>query len=233
MIDETQLTPIDMKILVTLMKSERGFLNTDEILNQTGIATSTWSAEQNKLVTMGLIKKRMVRIIERDYISKRMHYGLTEKGKDIGTNLLNISKILTRDRKEQVAASGSILLSSYRNDDFANKLGECVEIALDSFGSNLVYLVKKSFEAEHQISWNQLPDRSEILQLVLRDYFGLRASEKLEKLIAANIRSRFDIGNLRSEDLTLLISEARKRNSRDLAFNDSKINSQLAEKTED
>ena len=226
------MTAIDTKILITLMKSKQGFLNTDEILLQTGIATSTWSAEQSKLVTMGLMKKRMVRIIERDYISKRMNYGLTEKGKDVGANLLNIFKILTADSKEQVATSGSILVTERHNDDFANKLGECIEVALESFGSNLVYLVRKSFEVEHKISWDQLPDKSGILQQVLRDYFGLRASEKLEKLIAANIRSRFEIGNLRSEDLTLLIAEARKRNSRDLEIDDSKVNSKIAEKAE-
>ena len=228
--EDPHLTLIDSKILLTLMKSKQGFLNTDEILALTGIATSTWSAEQGKLVSMGLLKKRMIRIIEHDHISKRMNYGLTEKGKEVGTNVLNISKILTKNESERNSL-GSVLISNSKNDDFRSMIGECVETALDSFGSNLVYLVKKSFEAEHEIPWIQLSEKSETLENVLRDYFGLQASEKLKKLIAANIRSRFDIANLRNEDLAFLISEARKKDTSRMELEASKGTRHIGEES--
>ena len=210
MFDRTHLSPIDDRIIVVLTKSKHGFLNTEEILKQTSIAASTWSAEQNKLVAVGLVTKRMVRVIEHDHISKRMTYGLTDKGKLVGLNLLNILEIMTTGEVEKDLSSRSLSHERSENGTFQSDICECVEIALDSFGSNLMYLVKKSFEIEYQVSWTDLPEKIIALEAVLKDYFGLRASEKLKKLIAANIRSRFDITGSKSEDLSYLISEARK-----------------------
>jgi hypothetical protein len=227
--EETQLSPVQTKILVALTKSKNGSLRTDEVLGITGIATSTWSAEQGKLVTMGLINKHLVRIIENNHISKRMNYGLTEKGRMIGLNLLNISKILL-DEEVKAAAEGSRLepkgdrtngsgVNVREIEDFSSKVGECVEIALDSFGSNLVNLVKNSLEVEYKIPWVDLSQKPEVFESLLKDYFGMGASEKLKKLIAANLKSRFDLGSYRSENLSQLISEARKTSLQTMQLN--------------
>jgi DNA-binding MarR family transcriptional regulator len=211
MSEDTHLTPIQTKVLIALTRSATGSLNPDEILLATGIATSTWSAEQGRLVSMGLIKKQMIRVIKLNQISKRMNYGLTEKGRMIGQNLLNISKILGEN-------SGEISFARRVEDEdqvFGSQIAECVEVALDSFGSNLVNLVKSSLEIEHQIPWKELSERSDVFEEVLRDYFGVGAAEKLKKLIAANIESRFEVRakDSHSGDLALLISVAKQRSA--------------------
>ncbi len=244
--NDVNLTPIQSKILVALARSKNGSLNTDEILSETGIATSTWSAEQGKLVGMGLLNKHLVRIIEQNHISKRMNYGLTEKGKMVGANLLNISKILAGDTGEpnMIERSASQESKNFETEsksagkqleDFGGKVDECVEVALDSFGSNLVDLVKSSMELEHRVPWIDLSEKIETFELVLRDYFGLEASEKLKKLIAANIKSRFNLGTSRSDDLSHLILEARKRRFLDAELDKNHNNSStpIGARTED
>ena len=222
---ETHLTSIQTKVLIALARSKFGSLNTDEILDQTGIATSTWSAEQGRLVAMGLIKKQMIRVIELNHISKRMSYGLTDKGRMVGLNLLNITKILATDNENSKLSAESSLPNLQGNRmesasvnresvEFNDKISECVEIALDSFGTNLVDLVKNSLEVDHQIAWSELSENTQVFEEVLKDYFGLGASEKLKKLIIANIKSRFDLRGYQNEDLIFLISEARKTNQR-------------------
>lgn len=229
MLDESHLTPIETKILIALIRSKHCALHTDEILRQTGIATSTWSAEQGKLVGMGLIEKHMVRIIENNQICKRMNYELTDKGKKVGSNLLNISEILSPDASEKQKIpdhsifcnpkeiiSDSLELAS-GSENFDDAIGDCVEIALDSFGSNLVNLVKNSLELEHSVQWTDLSDKIETFDAVLKDYFGVGSAQTLKKLISANIRSRFELGgSYQGDDLSYLISEARKKNLENL-----------------
>lgn len=226
LMDEAHLTPIQTRILIALAKSKLGSLYTDEIVKLTGIATSTWSAEQGKLTSMGLIEKHLVRIIELNHISKRMNYKLTEKGKVVGSSLLNISRVLSvgdfaskvsdeqllRQSKDNRIRSGT---DTQSNQEFERTIDECVEIALDSFGSDLVNLVKHSLEAEHKVAWIRLAENTEVFETVLRDYFGLQAAEKLEKLIVANLRSRFELKENRIDSLSHLIIEARLKNFKD------------------
>jgi DNA-binding HxlR family transcriptional regulator len=229
MADSPHVTPIQTKILIALVRSKDGSMYTDEILRQTGIATSTWSAEQGKLVALGLVNKHLVRIIEQDHVSKRMSYWLTERGKMVSLNLLNISRILAAEQaaSKNTSEEPGILRENKKDifrpeagvkeaEEFRSKIAECVEVALDSFGANLVNLVKSSLELEHHISWAELPDRANVFENVLKDYFGLEASKKLKILIAANIRNRFGLENFQVEDLALIISEARKNDLKDV-----------------
>lgn len=235
--DEAHLTPIQTRILEALATSKLGSLYTDEIIKLTGIATSTWSAEQGKLTSMGLIEKHLVRIIELNHISKRMNYKLTEKGKVVGSNLLNISRVLAVEKFNSKTSGEEKSLSqskkgdrflesgtnSQENRDFERTIGECVEIALDSFGSNLVNLVKHSLETEHKIPWIRMADNPDAFEAVLRDYFGLQAAEKLDRLIAANLRSRFELKQDRIDDLSHLVLEARLKTSRDSSLKEPNV----------
>ena len=178
---------------------------------------STWSSKQGKLVSMGLIEKHFIRVMGDDHVLKRMNYALTEKGKMVGQSLVNVTKILTPDRDISNSRIESSQARSREGknqpvDNFQEKIGECIEVALDSFGSKLIELVKRSMEEEHGAVWQSLPDRTKDLESVLIDYFGLQASNGLKKLIAENIRARFDLQDESTEDLSLLIREARKKN---------------------
>jgi predicted transcriptional regulator len=219
LLEGTLLTPIDIRILVTLAQSKNGSLQTEEILEQTGIAMSTWSSKQGKLVSMGLVEKHFVRVMGDDHVLKRMNYALTEKGKLVGQSLVNVTNLLSPDRDTPNSKINSPRIQSLQErnqpaDDFQEKIGECIEVALDSFGSKLIELVKRSMEVEHGVVWETLPDRTQDLESVLRDYFGVEASNGLRKLIAANIRARFDLEDESNEDLSLLIREARQKNAK-------------------
>jgi hypothetical protein len=197
------LTPIQVKILLAMLRSKDYSLNSEAILRETGIALSTWSAEQGKLGEMGLIEKHLVRILTSDSISKRMNYTLTKSGVAIALNLQNISRILSSS-KDMVPSS-----KASTNEDFMERIGECIEIGLDSFGTNLVELVKKTLETEQEIPWNQVSEKPEKLSLVFRELFGDEAAKKLETLISTNIASRFGLEQSRS-GLASVISNAKK-----------------------
>jgi DNA-binding MarR family transcriptional regulator len=197
------LTPIQAKILLAMLRAKDHSLNSEAILRETGIALSTWSAEQGKLVEMGIIEKRLVRVLTNDNISKRMNYKLTESGVAIALNLSNISKILSGTRY-----GGRI--AGKPAEDFDERIRECVEIGLESFGANLVTLVKTALESEKGVPWSRIPENPDRLLLVCREFFGEEASKKLETVISANIISRFALGSVQAKDLSSMISSARR-----------------------
>lgn len=192
------LTPIQVKILLALLRSKDHSLNSEAVLRETGIALSTWSAEQGKLVDMGLIEKRLVRVLTSENISKRMSYTLSESGVAVALNLLNISKILSSSKNANSVS-----------DNFGQRVSECVEIALDSFGPSSVQLVKTTLESSYGVSWSRLSEKPAELMRACRELFGEEASKKLETVIAANIARRFALQGTGS-DLASAISKAKK-----------------------
>jgi hypothetical protein len=218
LLESNPLTPIDIRILVALTRSKNGSLHAEEILEETGIAMSTWSSKQGKLVSMGLLEKHFTRVMGDEHVMKRMNYALTKKGKIVGQSLLQVTTILKDSPRPSLVTSpvfaeeGSLgQKDQLPSTDFQEMIGECVEVALDSFGSRLIDLVKKSLEVEHGVSWNSLPEKTQDFESVLRDYFGLEAAIGLKKLIGANITSRFDLKELENEDLSSLILRARTK----------------------
>jgi len=208
---------IQEKILVVLLKSKQQPLKTAEVLSNAEIALSTWSSEQRKLGAMKLIDKKMVRVIINNHVSLRMNYSLTEKGRLIAVNLRNISELL-KDDSSKVSFQPKITDTSFENpssetiwrfdDELKETVNECVEIGLDSFGLSLTKLVKKALEVECGIQWENLSENLSGFKRVLIDYFGLEASKKIEKVIAANLRIRFHLDHLESDDLSVLIPES-------------------------
>ncbi len=191
-----------------MLEAKDHTLNSEAILRDTGIALSTWSAEQGKLVEMGIIEKHLIRVLTNDSISKRMNYKLTDGGVAIALNLRNISKILSGTK------SASRIVGKPA-EDFEERIQECVEIGLESFGANLVTLVKTALECEHGVPWSRIPENPDKLLAVFRELFGEEASKKLETVISANIISRFALGSAQAKDLSSIISSARKSFSAD------------------
>ena len=106
------------------------------ILRETGIAQSTWSEEQNRLIANGLIEKKQSKVMSSKVITRIMNYKLTEKGRLVAHNLSNISRIMAPDqfvnrefvRAEKVAQEETRM--SY--NEIEQTLLECVEIGVFS-----------------------------------------------------------------------------------------------------
>jgi hypothetical protein len=193
------LTPIQVKILLAMLRSQDHCLDSETVIKETGIALSTWSAEQGRLGEMGLIDKHLVRILKSDSISKRMNYTLTETGVTVGLNLLNISRLLSGNDK---AAAGTSKVES-----FEERILECVEVGLDSFG--VIMLLKTTLENEYGLHWQEISEKPEQFMSACRDLFGEEASEKLETLISANIATRFAL-QLSNSSIERAITKARQ-----------------------
>ena len=192
-------------------------LNSETILRETGIAQSTWSEEQNKLIQMGLLEKRQSRIMSSNVITRVMNYRLTDKGRLVALNLTNISRILAPDQFLTVEPqqSGDPLarpietpIVSTRNY-IDEKILECIEVGLESFGMNLDELVKSEIERAGEIPWEEIPMRPDLLENQLRRLFGDGGSSTIESMIAANIRSKFALRSINSDSISALIAEIR------------------------
>jgi DNA-binding MarR family transcriptional regulator len=214
------LTPIQVKILLAMLRAKDHSLNSEAILRETGIALSTWSAEQGKLVDMGVIQKRLVRVLTNDSISKRMNYTLTEKGVEIALNLLNISKILSSSKDARVNNR-----PSSEAEEFSEIISECIEVGLESFGANFVMLVKTTLESDKSIPWSIVPEKPKELLQVCRELFGQEAAKKLETVIVRNIASRFARSDLCEKDLesTITLSKVSFSKNNGVADRDQKV----------
>lgn len=92
------MTLIQARIILAVNESRNHSLYTDEILKETRIAASTFSAEQRTLVAFGLLEKRLIKISINDKLTRRMSYALTEKGRYVAAHLADISTVLNYDK---------------------------------------------------------------------------------------------------------------------------------------
>jgi DNA-binding MarR family transcriptional regulator len=192
------------------------YLNSETILKETGIAQSTWSEEQNRLTQMGLLEKKQSRLMTSNVITRVMNYRLTDKGRLVALNLSNISRILAPDQLPgleeavlSVLPSDPVRMESIDERSLDEKILECVEIGLDSFGMNLDELVKSEIERSGELRWEDIPKHPEKLEVQLNQLFGAGGSSTIESMIAANIRSRFGLRSIKSDKMVVLISELR------------------------
>jgi DNA-binding MarR family transcriptional regulator len=192
------------------------YLNSETILKETGIAQSTWSEEQNRLTQMGLLEKKQSRLMTSNVITRVMNYRLTDKGRLVALNLSNISRILAPDQFSDIGVSELNLVANdpIRADPvdekgLDEKILECIEIGLDSFGMNLDELVKSEIERSGGLKWENAPRHPEKLEAQLIQLFGAGGSSTIESMIAANIRSRFGLRSIKSDKMVVLISELR------------------------
>jgi DNA-binding MarR family transcriptional regulator len=208
------LSPLQCRILIAIFFSKNEYLNSEAILKETGIAQSTWSEEQNRLTQMGLLEKRQSRIMTSNVITRVMNYKLTDKGRLVAMNLSNISRILAPDKfslttESEVSPTPAFAESIISDDqkEIDEKILECIEIGLDSFGMNLDELVKSEYEKSGELKWIQVSRHPERLVSLLNQLFGTGGSTSIESMIAANIRSRFNLRSIKSDRLQVLIAE--------------------------
>ena len=204
----SRLTEIQSRILLTILESGRDLVNNETILNGAEISRSTWAVEQNHLIEFGLLEKRSVRMISRKNVFKTVTYRLTEKGKTVTLNLLEISRILDSTKKTVLSASANILDEAGREDsEFLNGIMESIEVALEGYGVNFVNDVRNVVGTEYKIQWRDVPGRLDVLEVVLVEFFGAEGAKNVLSMICANIRSRFGLDKQGPDKLQALVEE--------------------------
>ena len=166
--DRPFLSQIQCRILIAIFFSKAEYLNSEMILKDTGIAQSTWSEEQNRLMRMGLIEKKQSRTMASNVITRVMNYRLTDKGRLVALNLSNISRILDPQQFPTFnAAESSVPQEPVVGDEFKEIdeiIMDCIEIGLESFGMNLDELVRSEIEKSGELRWEQISRHPEKLQ---------------------------------------------------------------------
>jgi len=205
---KTHLSAIQSKILVALFQPDGArYLPNETVLEKTGIAQSTWSEEQKRLIDMGLLEKKAFKMIRTNNVCRIVNFRLTNKGRTVAFNLVNISRMIVQPQSELLEARNASLLSE---KEFDFEVMESIEVALDSFGINLIPLVRGKLPGN--ISWNEVPRHPEILRSILNDLFGKEGCATVESMIAENLKARFVLGISGSEnDLVNLVSQLRRR----------------------
>jgi hypothetical protein len=187
-------------------------VNNETILKGSDISRSTWAVEQNRLIDFGLLEKKNSRLISKNNVFRTVNYRLTEKGRTITLNLLEISRILDSGEKPtcgklELSQSIDSLLNN-PDSELSSRIRESIEIALEGYGINFLNDVKSAMENERRVQWNQVPGRIDLLTQVLVEFFGAEGAKTVESLICANIKSRFGLSKLERNDLQSLILEA-------------------------
>ncbi len=205
---KTHLSAIQSKILVALFQPDGSrYLPNEAVLEKTGIAQSTWSEEQKRLIDIGLLEKKAFKMIRTNSVCRIVNFRLTNKGRTVAFNLTNISRMIVQPQSELVEIHGAALLSE---KEFEFEVIEAIEVALDSFGINLIPLVRGKLP--DGISWNEVARRPEILRSILNDLFGKEGCATVESMIAENLKARFVPNTVGSEnDLVNLVAQLRRK----------------------
>jgi len=205
------LSAIQSRILVALFQSEGRlqFLANEAVLEKTGIAQSTWSEEQKRLIDIGLLEKKAFKTIRTNNVCRIVNFRLTSKGRTVAFNLANISRmIIPQSQSDQSQTTSAQTRVTEKEFDY--EVIESVEVALDSFGINLIPLVQSRLSGGTQ--WNDVALHPEKLAAVLKDLFGKDGSNTVESMIADNLRARFGEGLAADAvDLVSLIAELRQK----------------------
>lgn len=212
------LTSLQSRIITSLFQMGSSSLNNEAVLRQTGIAQSTWSEEQNRLIAMGLLEKKAAKTMTSNMVTKTVSYSLTDRGKIVAFNLLHISRLISIPKVTEAKLSRIFELHSREyldpsisEEELRKGVMECIEIALDGFGINLTHLVRVTVEAETDLKWHDTPTKPEQLKSVLTELFGPEGAYSIEAIIASNIRARFEAPMIKTNNLAVLISEIRNR----------------------
>ena len=168
---------------------------------------STWSEEQKKLIELRLIEKKSFRAMRGKGVCKTVCYKLTDRGRAIAFNLACISKIIAPHKQSE-----RLELQFVSGEDLERGIIESIEVALDSFGINLISLVKSNVEAEGIHQWKDVVHDPGQLITILRELFGQEGTKTVESMIIDNLKSRFGI---ESKELGMknLICELKQKSS--------------------
>ena len=198
------LTGIQSKILIAIHELGESRVNNESILKYTGISRSNWAVEQNRLIELGLIEKKSALCMSQDNVFRTVNYGLTERGKVITHNLLDISRILRS--VAELKESSKFLHEA--TPGFLDQVRECIEVAIEGYGVNFLGDVQDTLVANYHVVWGEIPRRPETLMHVLKNFFGADGAKTVEDMISSNIRARFHLGEKACADMKSSIENA-------------------------
>lgn len=159
---------------------------------------------------MGLLEKKAFKTIRTNSVCRIVNFRLTGKGMTVAFNLANISRIIVQQQSDPLPAASPTSQMHLSEEEFGYEVMESIEVALDSFGINLIPLVKSRLP--EGISWSGITDNPETLISILRDLFGKEGSGTVESMIMENLRSRFDSKlPIEENDLANLVSEFKQK----------------------
>jgi hypothetical protein len=200
------LTGIQSRILLVMFQSGREFVSNEDLM-KSGIGHSAWSEEQKKLIELRLLEKSSLRVMRGKGICKTVNYKLTDRGRAVAFNLSCISKMISSPELSEKLNSQDL-----NGEDLESEIVESIEVALDSFGINLIPLVKSNMEAEtHQ--WKDVLHRPQYLIAVLKDLFGQEGANTIESMIVDNLKSRFVFEMVNEKNLVCVVAELKRMNS--------------------
>jgi len=211
--DLLYITRVQSKILVSLFGFGHQFVRNENFLKATGIAQSTWSDEQPRLMDLGLIEKKSFRVMGRSNVFTTVSFRLSPSGRKVAFNLLNISRVLSStsiigvNKNEHMAE----ILTKSKEKQVQQVLLESIEVALESFGPDLLELVKGAIEVEKKIAWERVAEAPEVLMQVMKDICGQDGSEIVAAMISENIRSLLGLERRESPELVSTMQEAKQK----------------------
>ncbi len=200
------LSGIQSRILLVVFQSGQQFVSNEDVM-KSGVGHSAWSEEQKKLIELRLLEKRSLRVIRGRSVCKTVSYKLTDKGRAVAFNLSCISKMISSPEMSE-----KLNLRTLSRVELENEIIESIEVALDSFGINLLPLVKGIIEDEGSRRWKEVIHDSQQLITTLRGLFGQSGASTIESMVVDNLKSRFDFES-KENDLNNLISELKQKNS--------------------
>ncbi len=209
------VTRIQSKILVTLFRFGLQYVNNENFLKASGIAQSTWSEEQLRLLELGLLEKKSFRVMTGSNVFRTVAFRLSGCGREVAFNLLNISRILDRSETNAFQIFGKSepigKIGVVEGKEIEKILLEAVEVALEGFGRDLLDLAKATIEVERNTTWENVVGVPDQLVEVLREICGRDGSEVVEAMICQNVRSLFGIDVIESHSLSSLINEVKQK----------------------
>jgi hypothetical protein len=180
------------------------------VLEKIGVAQSTWSEEQKRLIDMGLLEKKAFKTLRTNNVCRIVNFRLTCKGRTVAFNLANISRMIVNRHTDSLDSPSPMSHGPLSQKEFEYEVMEAIEVALDSFGINLIPLVKSRFT--DGTTWGDVARHPEKLTAVLRDLFGKDGSNTVESMIVDNLKSCFDLEtSVRENDLTAVVSDLRQK----------------------
>jgi predicted transcriptional regulator len=199
---------LQSRILAAIYYSSEGYVTTETVLRETGIAQSTWSEEQTRLIEGGLLEKKQTKVMSSKVITRIMQYKLTDKGKLVAHNLTNISRIMAPGQflSKTPIQNGANDCTTMTSSDVNDAILECIEVGLESFGMNLDKLVMEEVEAAG-LSWKEVAASPDKLVFHLVKLFGSAGALTIEQMIAANVKTRFDLRSISSNNLSSIVRE--------------------------
>ena len=164
------LTATQSRILLSMFLLERP-LYTKEVLDSVDIPQSTWSSIALAFSKAGLITKQQRREIDNGRVKFYTLFSLTERGKIVAKNLVEIYRKLSEAEMGSLSVCEIEETESYSSKPIIksldDKILDCIERGLDTFGQSTMDQVRIVVALAGNLNWSLVPKKPDILSACL------------------------------------------------------------------